>query len=81
MNNENYKDLYQKYLELREKTTRKAHVQGISGHYPIQYISQIDLEELSKIREKLISYFEILSDDELLKISEDNEIGKKPGHF
>lgn len=78
MNEEECKNIYQKYQELKEKTRLKAHRIEWSGEgVKPQSISPRDLEELDKTREELRGCFNFLSDDELIEISEDEDVGEQ----
>jgi hypothetical protein len=75
MNKKIYKNLYQQYLELKKKTTLKAHRIELGDKIEAQYIDLQDLENIDVIKEKLVNCLDFLSDDELIKISEDENIG------
>jgi hypothetical protein len=70
--------LYKKYVELKEKTAMEAHTMD-SKEVKMQIFDQDASKELDVVREELKdgNCLVFLSKDELIGISEDDELGPK----
>lgn len=77
MDQESCKNLYQRYLELKEKTTPKLHDWESGKDMEAQHINVDDFEELKNVKMELTNCLDLLSDNELIEISEDDDIGLK----
>jgi len=82
MGKENCKNLYQRYQELKEKTKLKIHrlddedVKAVEPHNISSQELQ-DLEDLEKTKAALEDCLEFLNDEDLIELSDDDDIGKK----
>ena len=73
MNKEDCQKLYQEYQELRKKTEVNVYTKEIGKDYHSQHIKAGDIPELNKAKQKLISCLDFFSDDELIKITNEDD--------
>ena len=77
MNNQTYKDILKRYLELKPKILGAVRISETRGKYDV--VNGNIHNEFVKTRDELGRYLEFLSDNELSKIFTDPVIGSKAG--
>jgi len=77
MDKETCENLYQRYLELKQKTILEGYVKTKGESVKLQSINPRDWDALDSVVLELESCLDFLSDDELIAISEDGKIGTK----
>ena len=81
MNKKDCENCYEEYQKLRERTKWTAHEKKYGEKVEAQNIPSKDLERLDKTRKKLKDCFGLLSKEELIEISGDEEIGEDAREF
>ena len=79
MSQEACEKLLREYLELKAKTTPVAELLGPGGEYRVHEVNMADEEKLEEVQEKLVGCLHLLSDDSLIEIVLDKNIGSRAG--